>query len=337
MDENYCGVVMDDVRPPLSSYKSEFMRGLRRFIRERGYSFDTEKTYTHWIKRFIHYMGDEPPAAFSAAEVERFLSYLAVSEHVAVGTQKTALNALAFLYNKYLQQPLGKLSFSYPKAYEKLPNVLCHRDARRLIDEVKGPCRLLAEIYYGAGLRKSEGLKLRVKDIDFAMKQIIVRSGKGNKDRATLLPQKLVDRLQQQIDYVKKLHDFDLACGFGSVFMPNALAKKVPAAEKSLGWQFLFPSDQRSIDPRSGVERRHHLHSSTIQRAIRQAVNRLGFLQAVGCHTLRHSFATRLLQKNIDLRRIQRLMGHSDIATTEIYLHILEAMGDTIESPMDED
>lgn len=328
---------MDDVRPPLSSYNSEFMRGLRGFIRERGYSFDTEKTYTHWIKRFIHFMDNKPPAGFGSVEVESFLSHLAITDGVAIGTQKTALNALAFLYNKYLQQPLGKLSFTFPKAYEKLPNVLCHRDARRLIDEVKGPCRLLAEIYYGAGLRKSEGLRLRVKDIDFSMQQIIVRSGKGNKDRATLLPKRLIERLQLQIEYVKKLHEFDLACGFGRVYMPNALAKKNPSAEVSLGWQFLFPSDARAIDPRSGIERRHHVHASTIQRAIRRAVNSLGFVQAIGCHTLRHSFATRLLQKNIDLRRIQRLMGHSDINTTEIYLHILEAMGDTIESPMDED
>lgn len=328
---------MDDVRPPLSSYNSEFMRDLRGFIRERGYSYDTEKTYTHWVKRFIHYSNDQQPKNFGAPQVERFLSHLALEENVAVGTQKTALNALAFLYNKFLQKPLGKLSFTYPKAVVKLPNVLCHRDARRLIDEMKGPCRLLSEIYYGAGLRKSEGLRLRVKDIDFSMKQIIVRSGKGNKDRATILPKSLLDRLQQQIDYVKKLHDFDLACGFGSVYMPNALARKNPSAEKSLGWQFLFPSSDRSIDPRSGIERRHHLHTSTMQRALRRAVKSLGFIQAVGCHTLRHSFATRLLQKNIDLRRIQRLMGHADITTTEIYLHIIEAMGDTIESPMDED
>lgn len=253
---------MDDVRPSLSSYKSEFMRGLRRFIRERGYSYDTEKTYTHWIKRYIHFTQDRHPTDFGAQEVEAFLSRLAVDEHVSIGTQKTALNALAFLYNKYLDKPLGKLSFSYPKSHKKLPNVLCHKDARRLIDAVTGPCRLLVEIYYGAGLRKSEGLRLRVKDIDFAMKQIMVRSGKGNKDRATLLPQKLVERLQAQIEYVKKLHEFDLACGFGHVYMPNALAKKYPSAETSLGWQFLFPSDHRSIDPRSGVERRHHLHSS---------------------------------------------------------------------------
>lgn len=328
---------MDDVRPLLSCYKSDFMRDLRRFIRERGYSYDTEKTYVHWIKRFIHFSHDQHPKGFAAPQVEAFLSHLSVDGNVAVGTQKTALNALAFLYNKFLQQPLGKLSFTYPKAVVKLPNVLCHRDARRLIDEVEGPCRLLAEIYYGAGLRKSEGLRLRVKDIDFSMKQIIVRSGKGNKDRATLLPQSLVESFRQQIAYVKKLHDFDLQCGFGSVYMPNALAKKNPSAQTSLGWQFLFPSCERSIDPRSGIERRHHLHSSTIQRAIRRAVRGLGFMQDIGCHTLRHSFATRLLQKNIDLRRIQRLMGHSDISTTEVYLHVLEAMGDSIESPMDED
>ena len=177
---------MDDIRPKLSSYKSKFMRDLRRFIRERGYSFDTEKTYTYWIKRFIHYTKDKPPYCFGSTEVEGFLSYLAVDQHVAISTQKTALNALAFLYNKFLQQPLGKLSFSYPAAKQKLPNVLCHKDARMLIEGLSDPCRLLAELFYGSGLRKSEGLRLRVKDIDFPMKQIIIRNGKGNKDRVAL-------------------------------------------------------------------------------------------------------------------------------------------------------
>jgi integron integrase len=319
------------------SIESDPIEYCRLFLRQQGKSYSTEKTYVYWALYYIRFCKKGHPKTRGAEDVTAFLTYLVTQRYVSVNAQKTALNALACLYNQFLKQPLGKLSFHYAKRPPRIPTVFSHQEAKRVIEVVHPSVQLIAQLFYGSGLRLSEALRLRIKDVDFAMSYIVVGDGKGNKDRTTLLPKSLVPALRQQIDVVRKLHEQDMADGVNPVYMPYALARKYPKYARELGWQFMFPSSSISIDPRAALERRHHIHRYTVQKHVHGAIRAAEIYKQASCHTFRHSFATRLLQKGFDLRKIQQLMGHSDIKTTEIYLHVIESLGDWVVSLMDED
>ncbi|GAB1270006.1 integron integrase [Aurantivibrio infirmus] len=328
---------MDGVPPPIPLQPTRLLDQIRLFLRKTGKSYATEKTYIYWIRYFIRFCEKSHPKDRGTEDVSDFLTQLSTQRNASVNTQKTALNALSFLYNQFLNQPLGDLAFRYAKRPPRIPTVFSHEEAKAVIAELQSSSQLIAQLFYGSGLRISEAVRLRVKDIDLAMHYIVVRDGKGNKDRTTLLPKSLNSKLTEQIERVNIQHQKDLEVGVGAAYLPNALARKYPNYPKELGWQYLFPSTSLSVDPRAGVERRHHIHRQTIQRQVHHAIRKAGIHKQASCHTFRHSFATRLLQKGYDLRKIQQLMGHSDIKTTEIYLHVLEDIGGWVVSPMDED
>ena len=313
---------MDDVRPSIDAQSHRFLDQLRRTIRQRGLSYSTEKTYVHWAARFIRHSGMRHPAHMGPDEVTSFLRHLASGEHCSSNTQRIALNALVFLYERHLDAELGPLPFRYAQKRRRMPTVLTHEEAITVISNLTAPHELIASLMYGSGLRLSEALNLRIKDLDFAQQQLTVRDGKGGNERMTLLPGKLYEPLQAQIDNAAALHTYDLDCGKGSVFMPDALARKYPRAATQLQWQFLFPSDRLSRDPRDGTLRRHHKHISSVQRAVTKA--------------FRHSFATRLIETGYDIKLVQSLLGHRDIRTTEIYLHVVRNRGGAIVSPIDD-
>jgi integron integrase len=326
---------MDDVPIAIPAHPTRFLDQLRAFIRSQNKAWSTEKTYLHWIRKFILFHGKQHPTTMGAAEVEAFLSHLAVNCHASPATQATALNALVFLYAQFLSIELGQLSFDHSKRNRKVPVVFSAREATEVIAKLKGSYALMASLMYGCGLRVSECTRLRIKDIDFGMQQIIVQQGKGNKDRRTVLPSSLATLLREQIARVELLHQHDLLNGHGAVYLPYALARKYPKAATSLEWQFLFPSAVISTDPRALVERRHHLHQRSIQKAVKKAIGDAGIRKHANCHTFRHSFATRLLERGYDIRTIQELLGHSDVATTEIYTHVLNKGGLGVISPID--
>jgi integron integrase len=309
---------------------------LRVDMRARGYALPTERTYLEWIKRYIVFNQRRHPAEMGQPEIENYLNHLAVVRTVSPSTQRTALNALMYLYTKYLGRERLELSFSYAKTTQRLPTVLTHQEAKEIIGHMSGTPRLMTELLYGSGLRLHECLVLRIKDIDFALNTITVRQGKGDKDRVTLLPESVVERLQTQVQKVLILHQQDIADGYGEVYMPHALERKYPAAARSPGWQYLFPSTRLGTDPRSGVIRRHHLHNTGLRSYIRAAVAKTGIKKPVKAHTFRHSFATRLLQKGYDIRTIQKLLGHEDVTTTEIYTHVLGRGAMGVISPVDD-
>lgn len=284
-----------DIPPPIPNPPLRFMDQFRAFIRGRNLAYQTEKTYTHWVRRYILFHGKQHPSTLTEPDIEKFLSHLAVQRSSSINTQRTALNALIFLYREFLGVSLDSLQFESARKPRKLPTVFTHEEALALIDGLKGMNQLVARLMYGAGLRVNEALRLRVKDIDFGMQQIVVRSGKGNKDRTTLLPESLVQPLRLQINYVLALHEKDLAEGFGEVYLPFALARKYPSAPSDPAWQYLFPAPRLSIDPRSGKCRRHHLLAHTVQRAVSQAIRSASIHKHANSHALRHSFATRLL------------------------------------------
>ncbi|MEH6826114.1 MAG: integron integrase [Motiliproteus sp.] len=326
---------MDDIPKALPVNPTRLIDQLRAFIRARNLAYKTEKTYIHWILRYIRHHHKRHPREMGAAEVEQFLSYLAVHGRCAPSTQKTALNALVFLYREFLHTPLSGIQPALPTTKTKTPQVLSHQEALSVVAQLRDPYLLIIKLLYGSGLRLNECLRLRIKDIDFAMNIIIVRQGKGRKDRRTLLPASLTSALQQQVRYVESLHRLDLVCGAGDVYMPFALASKYPVAARSLGWKYLFPAPNLSIDPRSDIKRRHHIMDSSVQKALRQAAKRTSSVKTINCHIFRHSFATRLLEQGYDLRTIQELLGHSDIRTTEIYTHVASGGGLGVRSPMD--
>jgi len=326
---------MDDIRIPVPVGSTRFMDLLRADMRARGYAFPTERTYLHWIRRFIIFNQRRHPIELGKADIEGFLNYLAVGATVSPSTQRTALNALMYLYSKYLGREPQALSFSYAKPTRRLPTVLTHEEAKEVIRHLSGTPRLMVELLYGSGLRLQECLTLRIKDIDFALNTITVRQGKGDKDRVTLLPSSVKDRLDTQVQKTLALHRQDIADGYGEVYMPHALERKYPSAARSPAWQFLFPSTRVGPDPRSGVIRRHHLHHSALRKHLRVAVAKTGIRKPVKTHTFRHSFATRLLQQGYDIRTIQKLLGHSDVTTTEIYTHVLGRGAMGVISPMD--
>ncbi len=309
---------------------------VRERLRVKHYSLRTEQTYVQWIRRFILFHGKRHPRDMGAPEVEAFLSNLATEKNVAASTQNQALSALLFLYREVLGVELPWLEgLTRAKRPKRLPVVLTVDEVKAVLSRLEGRNALMAELLYGAGLRLMECLRLRVKDIDFSMRQITVRDGKGFKDRVTMLPESTIDRMQRYLAKVKAIHEADLQAGFGEVSLPYALERKYPNAGREWGWQYVFPSSQRSIAPYSGKERRHHLDEKVLQRAVRAAVRDAGITKPASCHTLRHSFATYLLQAGHDIRTIQELMGHKDVATTMIYTHVLNRGGKGVASPLD--
>lgn len=313
----------------------KFIDRLRAFIRARNLAYKTEKTYIQWVIRFIHFHDKRHPETMGEIEVQNFLNYLVVQQNVAVNTQKTALNALIFLYKRFLKKETFVLQIKYAKRHRRVPVVFSHKEADSVIDNLSGVYQLAAKIMYGSGLRISECLKLRVMDIDFPMSVIIVRGGKGDKDRRTLLPQSLINPLKKQLAYVKNLHEFDIANGNGAVYLPHALARKYPHAERQLKWKYIFPASKIAVDPRTGIHRRHHIMDSTVQRQVKTALRKTDIQKLAGPHTFRHSFATRLLENGYDIRTIQELLGHSDVQTTEIYTHVINRGGRGVVSPID--
>jgi integron integrase len=309
---------------------------VRDKIRAKHYSIRTESAYSDWIKRFILFHDKRHPAEMGGKEVEAFLSYLAVEGRVSASTQNQAKSAILFLYRHVLETDLPWLEgVVQAKQPERLPVVLTETEVRRVMGRLRGTHWLLASLLYGAGLRLMEALRLRVKDVEFERMEIVVREGKGAKDRVTMLPASTAQVLKQHLKLVKALHVRDLEEGYGEVYLPFALAKKYPNAPREWGWQYVFPSTKRSIDPRSNVERRHHLDEKGLQRAIKQAVRDAGVDKLATPHTLRHSFATHLLQNGYDIRTVQELLGHSDVSTTMIYTHVLNRGGRAVRSPLD--
>jgi len=325
---------MDDIRRPVGIKPVKLLDQLRELMRSRDMSYATEKTYIHWIRQYIYFHKKRHPKEMGAAEVDQYLSWLAVQREVAPGTQAIVLNALVFMYRHLFQVELGKLSFQRAKNKRRVPQVMSHEEAIAVIAEMRGMPRLAAKLMYGSGLRATECLSLRLKDLDFEMHEIIVRFGKGRKDRRTLLPGSLIDELKAQVQKVERIHARDIADGYGSVHMPTALARKYPNAAKETGWQFFFPSARIAKDPATGVLRRHHLHASRIRKEITRARREIGLTKPITAHTFRHSFATRLLENGYDLRTIQELLGHTDIKTTEIYTHVLNKGGRGVQGPL---
>jgi integron integrase len=309
---------------------------VRDRIRVLHYSIRTEAAYVDWIRRFILFHGKRHPQEMGALELEAFLTHLAVDRNVAASTQNQALSAILFLYREVLGRPLEELGrFAPARRPERLPTVLTRDEVRSVLNQLDGTDRLMAGLLYGSGLRLLECLRLRNKDVDFGQRHIIVRDGKGQKDRATLLPRSLEESLQRQIERVRALHQQDLAEGYGRVYLPWALAEKYPAADRQFGWQYLFPSARRSVDPRSGVVRRHHASERALQRAVSGAIHRARIVKPASCHSLRHSFATHLLESGQDIRTVQELLGHDDVRTTMIYTHVLQAGPLGVRSPLD--
>lgn len=310
---------------------------VRQAIRTRHYSRRTEEAYVGWIRRFILFHRKRHPAAMGAEEVNSFLSHLAVEGNVSASTQAQALSALVFLYRNVIDDPLPWIDdIVRAQRPKRLPVVLSREEVANVLSSLNGTSRLVASLLYGAGLRLLEALRLRVKDIDFAANLVVVRDGKGGKDRRSMLPESLRAALKTQIESVRRLHARDLAQSCGEVWLPDALSRKFPAAGKELAWQWVFPSSRLSIDPRSGVQRRHHLDESAVQRAVKAAVRQAKIEKMAGCHTFRHSFATHLLEDGYDIRTIQELLGHADVKTTMIYTHVLQRTGGRgVRSPID--
>ena len=305
-------------------------------LRVKHYSLRTEQIYVDWIKRFVWFHGKRHPRDMGTAEIEAFLSNLAVARGVSASTQNQAKSALLFLYKEVFQIELPWLeNVTQAKAPKRLPVVMTQNEVRAVLAHMDGTVWLICSLLYGSGLRIMECLRLRVKDVDFERCEILVREGKGFKDRVTMLPASLVQPLQQQLERVKTLHDEDLLKGYGDVFMPMALDAKYPKAGKSWNWQYIFPSRNLSVDPRSGVVRRHHSDEKVIQRAVKKAVTAAEITKLATPHTLRHSFATHLLQSGYDIRTVQELLGHSDVSTTMIYTHVLNKGGKGVVSPLD--
>ena len=316
--------------------KSPLLERLREAIRLRHYSIRTEEVYLHWVKRYILFHKKRHPAEMGTAEVSAFLTDLAVRGKVSASTQNQALNALNFFYTAVLGREIGTLTeVIRAKRPQRLPVVLSRTEITCLFEHLSDHYWLMASIMYGSGLRLLECLRLRVKDVEFSNHSIIVREGKGNKDRVTILPSQLIPPLKRHLQVVKRIHLQDLHEGFGRVYLPNALERKYPNANREWGWQYVFPASHRSVDPRSGEQRRHHLHETAVQKAMRSAVRRAGIHKPASCHTLRHSFATHLLENGYDIRTVQDLLVHKDVRTTQIYTHVLNRGANAVTSPLD--
>ena len=319
-----------------SSKPPRLLDQVRDRMRAKHYSLRTERTYLDWIKRFILFHGKRHPRDMGGPEVQAFLSHLAVDLDVAANTQNLALSAILFLYRDVLDVELPWLhGVTRAKRPQRLPTVLTRREVGLLLDALDGPLVLLVRLYYGTGMRLMEGVRLRVKDVDLERRQITVRDGKGSKDRVTVLPEALVEPVARRLDLRRSLWQADLEAGQADVWLPDALARKYPNAPREWGWQYVFVADRLSTDPRSGRMRRHHVDEKLVQRHVRRAARRAGIAKPVSPHTLRHSFATHLLESGYDIRTVQELLGHSDVSTTMIYTHVLNRGGRGVRSPLD--
>ncbi|MEW6602424.1 MAG: integron integrase [Nitrospirota bacterium] len=322
--------------PELDRTYKDLFETLRTEIRVRHYSIRTEQAYEQWIRRFLYFSRLKPVEEMKAADVRRYLEYLAVNRQVAASTQNLALNALVFLFDHVLKQELGTIGdFERARRPRRLPGVLTHEEANRLIEKLPGMLGLMSGLLYGSGLRIMECVRLRVKDIDFDRHQILVRDGKGQKDRITMLPKRYHVPLKEHFGSVRNLHQEDIAKGYGYAYLWPSFERKYPNAPKEWIWQYVFPSGNLSVDPRSGKVRRHHVHESALQRAVKKAAEDTGINKKVSCHTLRHSFATHLLESGYDIRTVQELLGHADVSTTMIYTHVLNTPGLAVRSPVD--
>jgi len=328
---------MSGVHPSPTRSQPKLLEQVRDAIRARHYSLRTEEAYVRWVKRFILFHDKRHPRDMGLQEVQQFLTHLAVEGHVAASTQSQALSALLFLYQQVLKQDIGWIEeVVRAKPPQRMPVVLTSDEVAAVLRQLAGTPWIMATLLYGAGLRLMECVRLRVKDVDFAYHQIVVRDGKGQKDRVTMLPQQVKEPLQQHIQAVQQLHEADLQAGAGHVYLPYALARKYPYAAKEWGWQYVFPARNLSVDPRSGITRRHHVDPSVINKAIKVAVRRAGLTKHISAHPFRHAFATHLLQRGTDIRTMQQLLGHNDLATTMISTHILQQGGQGIQSPLDD-
>jgi integron integrase len=324
---------------PRRSQPPKLLDEVHQVLRLYHYSIHTERSYVEWIVRFVRFHGMRSRADLFPAEpkIEAFLTDLAVQGHVAAATQNQAMNALVFLYKRVLNHAMED-RINAVRADKKInvPVVMTREEVATILSQLDGTPQLVAKLLYGSGLRIMEAVRLRVKDIDFPMKQLTVRSGKGDKDRFTTCPATLTPLLQNHLARVKTLHQQDLAQGHGEVYLPYALARKYPHTAKEWGWQYVFPARDIAVDPRSGVTRRHHVDPSVVNKAIKVAVRRAGLTKHISAHTFRHSFATHLLQRGTDIRTIQQLLGHNDVATTMIYTHVLQQGGQGVPSPLDD-
>jgi len=308
----------------------------KNVIRLRHYSLSTEKTYLGWIGRFKVYVEDREPHLLEADDMKKYLTHLALHGRVSASTQNQAFNALLFLYRHILHKEVNDFtSVARAKRKVNLPAVLSRDEVKKILSFLDGPYLLMAQLMYGCGLRLMECLRLRIKDVDFESDLLVVRSGKGEKDRALMIPEKMKGELSKQVASVKEVHDQDVKMGYGEVFLPDALEKKYPRAPKEWGWQWVFPAEKLSVDPRSGKVMRWHIHPSAIQRAVREAVMKANLPKRASCHTLRHSFATHLLEAGHNIRTIQELLGHKHVNTTMIYTHVLRKKPSEIKSPLD--
>jgi integron integrase len=315
---------------------SELMSELRSSLRSRHYSRRTEESYCLWVRRFVRFHRLRHPVDMAEPEINAFLTHLAVDEHVSASTQTQALSALLFLYRNVLHREVGELDdLVRARTPRRLPVVLTRDEARAVLARLEGDHWLIASLLYGSGLRLMECLRLRVLDLDLAHSQITVRDGKGGKDRVTMLPHAVAPALREQLHAARAIHQRDLADGWGRVELPGALARKYPNASGEWRWQWVFPQQRRWINRQTGEQGRHHVHETIVQRAVKDAVRQAGITKHATCHTLRHSFATHLLEGGYDIRTIQELLGHKDVRTTMIYTHVLNRGGQGVRSPMD--
>lgn len=314
---------------------SQLITQLRSVVRLRHYSMRTEQAYVAWVKRFIRFHDMTHPSDLKAGDVSVFLTWLAVERGVSASTQNQALNALVFLYKEVLNRPLEFVGGAVrAKPPQHLPALFSEAEVMSVLAQLDGDCWLMAALLYGSGLRLMECVRLRVKDIDFDHRCILVRDGKGAKDRVVTLADGVIPHLREQIARVRLLHARDLAAGYGSVWLPDALARKFVNAPRELGWQYVFPARSRSADPRTGEIRRHHVDPSVLQKAVKMAIARAGITKKASCHTFRHSFATHLLASGADIRTVQEQLGHKDVRTTQIYTHLLGRGANAVSSPL---
>jgi integron integrase len=322
---------------PQEHGKPKLLDQVRQLMRLRHYSLRTEEAYIGWIRRYILFHGKRHPRELDEKHVSEFLSSLAINGRVSASTQNQALNALLFLYKEVLQRELGFVGNALRvKRPPKVPVVLSPAEVRAVLSHLDGEYRLMAQLLYGSGMRLLECLRLRVKDVDLHYLHITVRDPKGGRERKTMLPISLAAALRQHLEKVKRRHEQDLHEGFGSVHLPGALERKIPSASRQWAWQYVFPAQRRSMDPRTGIERRHHVNEKNLQNAVKAAVRRSGVSKRASCHTLRHSFATHLLESGHDIRTVQELLGHKDVSTTMVYTHVLNKPGIGVKSPLDQ-
>ena len=315
--------------------KTKLLDEVRKVIRLRHYSPKTEESYVNWIRKYVLYHNKKHPRDMGEKEIRDYLNYLSLTQNVSYSTQNQALNAIIFLYKNVIKKELGNLNFEKAKRVKHIPVVLSKNEVELILNQLEGIVKLIVSLLYGSGLRLNECLSIRIKDVDVDYMQIIIRDGKGGKDRRTMIPGSLINQLKKQIEKVKQIHTSDLKCCGGFTDLPYALEKKYPNANKQFGWQYLFPASKQIYVPKTKRKHRHHLHEATIQRAVKSAVSKAELVKQVSPHTFRHSFATHLLENGYDIRTVQELMGHKDVRTTMVYTHVLNKGVMGVRSPLD--